>query len=210
MQTRYPEFSVDDAIGQGGCSYTVKLKIRTTGEEGEVDDVLIIQFRPLRFALPLDIVAAAKEWYGHLAPSVTEICRKPLDRRGQLMDALVVYEISFLPGRRLDELLPARPQLEQETIAKFRRLLDDLAAFHARSWDKSIALQQSGRETRGTGKVGSTILNRLHKLARSLPSPTLRSMARKARRDVAKGALDRLPIVLTHGDLLPSNVLVEP
>ncbi|KAJ4362653.1 hypothetical protein N0V95_001361 [Ascochyta clinopodiicola] len=58
-----------------------------------------------------------------------------------------------------------------------------------------------------TGKVGSRIIQKLEKLAQDLPDVWLRQRA--------QSTIDRLcmvdehPVVLNHGDLIPSNILVR-
>ena len=61
--------------------------------------------------------------------------------------------------------------------------------------------------SRCSGKVGSSIIYRLEKLIAGLPDAWLRERA-----DKALCAVQRMigyPVVLNHGDLIPSNILVE-
>jgi len=58
-----------------------------------------------------------------------------------------------------------------------------------------------------TGKVGSCIAQKLQKLARELPDEWLRESAMITFDKIC--ALDDYPIVLNHGDLIPSNILVD-
>ncbi|KAI7217497.1 hypothetical protein KC333_g4194 [Hortaea werneckii] len=54
------------------------------------------------------------------------------------------------------------------------------------------------------------MVSRLRKLEKDLPIPALREKARRTREAVEDGGLDVVPIGLNHGDLLPSNLLVDP
>jgi hypothetical protein len=56
-------------------------------------------------------------------------------------------------------------------------------------------------------KVGSTITSRLEKLAIELPDAHLRQRARLALH--AAQRLEDYPVALNHGDLIPSNILVD-
>jgi hypothetical protein len=58
-----------------------------------------------------------------------------------------------------------------------------------------------------TGRVGSSIIQRLEKLALDLPDAWLRQKARNVSAYVA--TVDDFPVVLNHGDLIPSNILVD-
>ena len=55
--------------------------------------------------------------------------------------------------------------------------------------------------------VGSTIAAGLQRLTQELPH-RFRSRARSASKQIGK--VDALPWVLTHGDVVPSNIMVEP
>lgn len=63
--------------------------------------------------------------------------------------------------------------------------------------------------SRCTGKVGSQIASKLLQLAAALPDNWLRLKARAALAHLQSASLADYPAVLTHGDLLPSNILVD-
>ncbi|TKA23772.1 hypothetical protein B0A50_07054 [Salinomyces thailandicus] len=121
---------------------------------------------------------------------------------------LQAVEMSCIPGTRFSEFQPRTPWLDPDTVKRYKRLLRNVATFFARSWyggrTSSPALE------RCTGKVGRSILFRLEALERYLPSRALRVKARVTRQGVEQGGLDATPVVLTHGDFLPSNIMVEP
>lgn len=58
-----------------------------------------------------------------------------------------------------------------------------------------------------TGKVGRVIIPKLRKLAAELPDEALRARARDALSRLL--AIEHYPVVLNHGDLIPSNILVD-
>jgi hypothetical protein len=68
-------------------------------------------------------------------------------------------------------------------------------------------IEKSDMLSRCTGKVGSTMLQRLQMLTRELPDARLRERARTTLRAVQR--MSEHPIVLNHGDLIPSNILVH-
>jgi hypothetical protein len=58
-----------------------------------------------------------------------------------------------------------------------------------------------------TGKVGRVIVPKLRKLAADLPDEALRARARDTLTQLL--AIENYPVVLNHGDLIPSNILVD-
>ncbi|KAI7539921.1 hypothetical protein KC331_g9455 [Hortaea werneckii] len=54
------------------------------------------------------------------------------------------------------------------------------------------------------------MVSRLRKLEKDLPIPALCEKARRTREAAEEGILDVMPVGLNHGDLLPSNILVDP
>lgn len=207
---RYPGYRIDEDISQGGCSYTIKLTPRPASQGGgssplNDDKSFILQCRPAAFALSSSTIQAADEWYPTFVPSVEEIQRfRPSYNGGEI----IFYRMSLIPGRRLSDLLPRRPSLPSDVMGKYHTLLNDLAAFIARAWGKSVL--HDGDTLHCDGRVGSSLLPRLRRLEGELPSPDLRFTASRARQAVEAGILDRLPVVFTHGDFLSSNILVEP
>lgn len=202
VQQRYPEHIFEDEVKQGGCSYTIKLTRSSAVHASHQDDTFIIQFRPDRYALSTETASLAKRWYGGLAPSVTKM-RRFITEKGD--KEVVAYRMACIPGRRFDELRPQSKSLSPGMLLRYHNLLDDLAAFYAKAWRYGL----SDARRRCDGKVGLTILWRLRELEAKLPSPVLRSKASSARYGVEAGLLDRVPVVFTHGDLLPSNILVD-
>lgn len=120
---------------------------------------------------------------------------------------LIVYEMDLLPGVAYSTLLPSRSRLRPTEDLIARRLIHSLAGFFAQSWvSKRLP---AWRLRLVSGGVGSSLISRLEKLELGLPEIGLREIAGRVLMRVREGGLERLPLVLTHGDLLPSNLLVE-
>ncbi|SMR59003.1 unnamed protein product [Zymoseptoria tritici ST99CH_1E4] len=120
--------------------------------------------------------------------------------------AIQLVEMSKLDGISFSDLQPQR-QLNDEEEGRLRNLMEDMAAFFTRSW--LAAVEEDGEKGACTGKIGTSIPQRLQHLSLHLPSFDLRRKTTSVLIAVQAGGLNILPIVLTHGDLLPSNILVN-
>jgi hypothetical protein len=167
----------------------------------------IVQFRPQRFALDLDITRAAKETYGSYCPHVELVSsRSPPDIPGGLQ----MYALDFLPGVPYSQLQPRTRILDPSAMTKQSRLVCDFAHFIARAWPTSPQEQHSSSSRIGprmTGKVGSLIPPKLAQLALHLPTPSLRHYASSILEQLP--VIKQLPIVLNHGDVVPGNLMVS-
>ncbi|CAA9960746.1 hypothetical protein PTMSG1_04130 [Pyrenophora teres f. maculata] len=113
--------------------------------------------------------------------------------------------------------------LNTQARSKLQRLVISFADFIAHAWQSSSMTQTQSHDrttradspmdehlntlSRCSGKVGSSIVHRLEKLAAGLPDAWLRERA-----DEALCAVQRMtdyPVVLNHGDLIPSNILAN-
>lgn len=219
--------NVEDVNGKGGEGRDeVETRPKAGGKREEVEgetalaaeEHLIVQFRPRRFAVPLVLANRAREIFTPLAPWIRE-CESSSPEVEDLgfpvrdMD-LQICEMEFLPGTRLSELLPdsSRGQvLHPGLMQNLRTLLSGLADFHARAWEAGVFGSEERSELRLNGRVGVSLIPRLAQLAKELPTQRLRDVAASALWAVEEdGGMDDLPVVLTHGDLLPSNLLVDP
>lgn len=110
-------------------------------------------------------------------------------------------------GRRVSDVSRETSLIEK---GKLERLLLDLAAFFAQAWTFADTLEQpDAASLQCEGKIGKTIVERLRLLEIWLPSRKLRLIASSCRERFEKGGLSQIPVVLTHGDLIPSNMLVD-
>jgi hypothetical protein len=228
VQERYSGCQVEEFKEQGYCSFTclVTYSIAETGkhgiqiahgapqEHGE-EASLIVQIRPPQHALDMGTGRAAKETYPSLAPAIQVL---DLNLPGQLC----AYEMQKMRGTPLSRLLPRTRNVDSTFRTKQERLVSDFATLIAQSWSSSFSTITAPRYIRAdspmdqdpktlllkcTGKVGSSILYRLEKLGNELPDPGLRHIAKTTLATLQ--AMDSLPVVLNHGDLIPSNILVD-
>jgi len=205
---RYSDSVLKSVRYQGGCSWTLIARpLNGAVNYRTGNDVLyewtIVQFRLEKHAIPIDIAIAASRIYSPLAPETRELGRLAVSH-GMHLQAVAM---SCLPGKRFSEVQPRKPDLDQPTLERYRILLQCLSTFFAKSWHSGCRYRPALSGC--TGKVGKSILSRFENLGRYLPSLALRQKAREVREAVEDGGLDPLPVCLTHGDLLPSNLLVD-
>lgn len=198
LRARYDDFQLLELDTQGECSYTALL-ITTNGP---VQNKKIIQARENCFVLDLDITDEASRVYGHLAPATSLLATKSLNVNGA-QQTFHFYELDLVPGVPYKSLLPKRKSIEEDTIVQQRMLVGHLARFFARGWRK-------GQLTKDyqNGKVGAKIQVKVEQLSKELPTAELRTVAQWAL--TVLPLLDTLPVVLTHGDIVPSNIMVHP
>jgi hypothetical protein len=220
VRETYTGCEVQEFEEQGGCSFTLLV---SRSRDSDNDDGVsikelninsvsyILQFRPAQYALDLRIAAVAKELYPALAPSIRALS---LDLPGSLR----AYEMQRMPGTPLSRLLPPSQVLDAATQQKHERLVTSLASLIAASYAPPKPLRHTRADSpisdtptilsHCPGKVGSSMMHRLGKLSEELPSMELR---RRTRDTLAKlKNVEAYPVVLNHGDLIPSNILVDP
>jgi hypothetical protein len=218
---------VEEFEEQGYCSCTLLVTPSTsvfatkntvpetfTVMECKERPAFIVQLRPALHALDLDIIRAASTTYPMLAPVV-----KPLDLA--LPRGICAYEMEKLDGTPLSRLQPRERSPDSGAREQLKRLLISFAHLVAQSWYSPHKINAISRTTRADSpmdespsmlsqcrsKVGSTITSRLEKLAIELPDAHLRQRARLALH--AAQRLEDYPVALNHGDLIPSNILVD-
>lgn len=196
---------------QGYCSYTLlasgPLELATGHDAKSIAGSrdVVLQFRLAQHALSTTVVGAAVRVYGSLVPETvwrgSLTCVNGLD--------LEVCEMSRIAGVPYSTLQPNIHTLDEPTMRKQLRLVLGLASFLALAWPSNPVegLQRGAR--RCDGKVGSSMVRRLEQLHAELPCERLRSLARNVLAKVGAGRLKILPVVTTHGDLIPSNVMVD-
>lgn len=189
-RSRFPLHEIEalPSWSQGACSFTVSC---CKGESDGGEEDAIVQFRVLRHAVSARIAEDAVRVYGSLAPRVV-LCEEMVVGGGRVR--LQVLGMRVVQGRRVDSM-------EVEKTMEMQRLLRGFARFFAAGWE--------GRGGDMNGKIGSMILQRLGWLEERLPEAWMRRRAKEVRIAVEEGGLDALPVVLNHGDLLPSNTMVD-
>ncbi|KAF2995198.1 hypothetical protein E8E13_000763 [Curvularia kusanoi] len=189
---------------------------------------LVVQLRGPAHLLDLDLAETACRIYHPLAPRIRLVDNIPL------LGGLVAYEMNCVEGTPLSRVLQRRWETvrdeqwesSMEEEEKMIVLVRSFAHMLAKPWPP----QSSPRRRRDsviqphppppphkntdmlslcTGKVGSQIAPKLSKLAQQLPDSWLRARAQSTLDQVRKVAVREWPVVLTHGDLIPSNILVD-
>lgn len=227
VRRKYDRRLVEDFEYQGYCSFTLLVSrpqehITTqTGARGitptpesDMTEQVIVQIRPARHALDLDVTWEASRIYPSLAPRARAL-------GVNLPGNLCAYEMSLLAGTPLPRLRPLELLPVTETQAKQVTLVTSFARVLAHSWPSVTSRKRRDSVWRSdspsseeqtvlplcTGKVGSCIMQKLQQLAQELPDNWLRERA-KITLDKLR-AIDDYPVVLNHGDLIPSNILVN-
>ncbi|OAL56335.1 hypothetical protein IQ07DRAFT_554147 [Pyrenochaeta sp. DS3sAY3a] len=231
VATAYPGYTVQEFEYQGQC-------IHTTAEPWHTDDTthplyldpsspspsLIIQIRAPQHALNLSTARAAKAIYPHLAPGI-----RVLDL-GDLPGGCMVYEMQRLRGVPLSSLLPRGGEVDREMQEKMGHVVEGLADVVAQGLGFGRAKTGDGVERRERAdspmqppspspsspllpsQISTSIPARLSLLSSYLPTPSLRHHAHLLLQSFTQLTHRHppYPTVLTHGDLIPSNILVDP
>ncbi|KAF2194568.1 hypothetical protein K469DRAFT_546609 [Zopfia rhizophila CBS 207.26] len=221
---------IEELEHQGGCSFTVLIVRAGSEREGKIADAIsrdsvrsdrapetrIIQFRPEKHGLDLRIAQAATETYGHFAP-------KSRGLNFGLPNGLQAFELEMMRGTPFSRCQRRSLRLDPEAWGRQLNLIRSFAAVIAKAWLASSQTSHSPRRTRAdspiiddsdtllsqcTGKVGANITSKLHRLARYLPDAALRRRAANTLSRLSE--LKGYPVVLNHGDLIPSNILIDP
>ncbi|KAG9234269.1 hypothetical protein BJ875DRAFT_19580 [Amylocarpus encephaloides] len=190
ISLHYPRHQINPLSSQGFCSLTFLLASPETN--------LIVQFRPPAYSLDTNVARLASRIYPAYAPRT-----RGLGRLGDGGGGLLVYEMSRTPGISLQSLRAHDPERAQDA-GFLARLVKDFAAFQVASYHASTSLPRP----KDLGPVASSLSPRLRALHARLP-PRFRSKTRflLATLPLITGAL---PWVLTHGDLLPGNIMLSP
>ncbi|KAK0711136.1 hypothetical protein B0H67DRAFT_646538 [Lasiosphaeris hirsuta] len=193
-RNQYPDAAIREAPSQGYCSFTLYL-----------DRDSIIQFRPPAHRIDLTVVNLAQRVYEGLAPP-TRFLGTLGAGDGHDAPSLHVYFMSRIPGVSLADIWYNSPipsglyySDDQEPLIK------DFALLFARGWNSSLSHTDSALISR-KGKIGISLRWRLERMLSELPRrfhPTVAHVLHALPR------IEALPWVLTHGDLVPSNIMVE-
>ncbi|KAH7360620.1 hypothetical protein BKA65DRAFT_604051 [Rhexocercosporidium sp. MPI-PUGE-AT-0058] len=182
VEKLYPNKSISPASCQGYCSMTMFV-----GED------MVVQFRPSNYRLDLRVTSAAKDVYGMFAPETKYIETLPAS-------GLIIYRMERMAGKSFNHLRAsnATPMM---TVHGRVRLCKDFAAFLSKSWHRGTV------EHLPLGTVGRSIRTRLQSLCADLPV----QFQGKARHILANlRHIEALPWVLTHGDIVAANIMVDP
>lgn len=228
VQAMYKDHEVTRFEEQGHCSFTFLITspdvLHATDSGDECQDLessglgakqpFLVQLRPPQHVLNHNIINAALVTYPQVAPSIRAL---DLVLPGQLC----AYEMLRLRGKPYSRLQPDIAKFDHGTHKKLKRLVMSFADIIAQGLQAVSKTCIEARNARAdspmdndssmlsqcTGLVGSSIIDRLEKLAAQLPSPDLRQRAQGVLK--ALQCISEYPIVLCHGDLIPSNILVN-
>ncbi len=151
----------------------------------------IVQFRPPQYRLDLRVAFAAKTIFGTNAPST--------NYKGTVSPhGLLVYIMKKMPGVSYKELTLKSADL----VPKIRKTLcEDFAVFLAKAWHRRTEISLP------LGVIGSSTKQRLERLYNELPHrfrPAVKRVISQYH------LIEALPMVLAHGDIVPSNILLDP
>ncbi|TFB06238.1 hypothetical protein CCMA1212_001979 [Trichoderma ghanense] len=202
---RFPGVKATPSQTQGYCSYTLSLS----------RDYLL-QFRPEAFKLDMNTCKGVKAIYGRYAPTTTylgEIQGIPLpDHEGNAgSSGMHVYLHKRIPGiplsefrrRRKDKL--KRRETEAEDGLYKRRLMRGLAKVFA----LGFRARQPFRQGIPKGRIGESMHWRLS-LLHGLPPEDTDLQRHVSEAQSQFHSIQTSDWCLTHGDLLPANILVSP
>ncbi|KAF5873832.1 uncharacterized protein Bfra_005299 [Botrytis fragariae] len=182
VKNAFPGKSIDEPACQGYCSLTFL-----------VGDDIVIQFRPGKYRLNLMTTHAAREIYGILCPRITYVTSLP-------KSGLLVYSMNRLHGVSFKDFRASNTSLATNTETR-AILCKDFAAFLAVGWHRKDCVSLP------RGIVGSSLLSRLELLCKDLPI-RFQLLAKRIRKDMR--FIESMPWVLTHGDIIPSNIMINP
>ncbi|KAH6998625.1 hypothetical protein BKA56DRAFT_568132 [Ilyonectria sp. MPI-CAGE-AT-0026] len=196
-QTTYPDIEITPVRPQGYCSYT--LAISTTH---------LLQFRSDTYQLDLKVCEEARMVFGSLVPRVQFIGYVPDCHTVDGERRLHVYIQERIPGVTLKEFQKMEMLNDERRRQCRRHLVVDLAEMFAIGLHHGRpGIHASEDETFKKGQIGSSLrwrLNLLKTLSESFLLDTVSDVASRI------GHIEGLPWCLTHGDLVPANIMVDP
>jgi len=154
-------------------------------------DNQVIQFRPPQYKLDINITTAAKDVYENYAPTTAYF--GTLNPHGLLVYTMEKMEgISYKDFTNIEH--PDKSKVRQTLCANF-------ALFLAKAWRHQEKVKLPA------GIIGSSIETRLEKLATELP---LRFRPAASYTISQLDLINILPKTLAHGDIVASNILLDP
>ncbi|KAL0931739.1 uncharacterized protein CTRU02_212692 [Colletotrichum truncatum] len=224
--TRFPGHEVVAAPFQGYCSYTLLLLARppdarrrdsgceverkSSRSTGSVDETCsweacqdwrLVQFRPRRHGIDVGVCAEARKILLALGvvPEVEDLgMLTGLEMADGGKGELCGYAIERVDGVSLTDL---RKVGAFDVAQRRMEVVRDLAKVFAETWKG----RRDG-EAVVRGKVGGSLRWRLEIMVEGLPRE-FRAVARRVAGELE--GIERLPWVITHGDLVPDNIMVR-
>jgi hypothetical protein len=192
-QSLYPDVEIQPVQSQGRCSYTVA-----------VSTTHLLQFRPAPYQLDIRVYEEARRIFGNLVPRIQYLGCVP---DGISERQLHMYIQQRIPGVTLDEFRRMNSHDDETQRECLKRLVGDLAEVFAISLHHARPASTSEETSFEKGLVGRSLRWRLH-ILRELPDRYLREQVDQVTAYIDK--IEALPWCLTHGDLIPANIMVDP
>ncbi|EHK41126.1 hypothetical protein TRIATDRAFT_321380 [Trichoderma atroviride IMI 206040] len=206
-RVRFPDSAAKPAATQGYCSYTLN-----------ISDEYLLQFRPEAFMLDIDTCRQVKSIYGEFAPATTYLgevegisLQRVLCANARPSAMMHVYLHQRIRGVPLSEFRKRKEGCRANDDKMFkRRLMSGLAKIFALGFRG----RQPSRGMQGTLPAGSMIKGRVGKsmrwrlnLLNGLPEKDLLAHVSEAQAQL--DWVEASSWGLTHGDLLPGNMMVD-
>ncbi|KAK1691291.1 hypothetical protein BDP55DRAFT_626967 [Colletotrichum godetiae] len=199
---------------EGGTSW----KSSGSGGGGGGGGGRLVQFRPRRHGIDVEICGEARGVFGDgIVPGVEELgvleglettTTASRGGRGRKDGEMCAYLLERVGGVSLTGFRGMCAGLGTDPRASRRRLVADLAVVFADSWrGRREVFGGDGNGDGVRGRVGGSLAWRLEIMEKGLPLE-FRAVVKEVRRDL--GDIEGLPWVVTHGDLVPDNVMVHP
>ncbi|KAF2086390.1 hypothetical protein K490DRAFT_44666 [Saccharata proteae CBS 121410] len=213
----YPDDDCQPHQYQGYCSYTILAtpKPSTAISTLTTNKPHILQFRPSHYALNPLITTAAAQIYGssapetnHLGPITLNPSQSSANETEPPTPILHLHDISIIPGIPYSTALITHPTLTLQELHRQQNLIISFAAFLARAWPTTTTASSPPAPFLPQGKVFPNITTKLQGLTTALPTPALCARAAEVLQR-SERFLVRLPNVLTHGDIVPSNLMID-
>lgn len=201
-RTKFPGFDIAPADIQGYCSYTLYISAGS-----------LLQFRPESYRLDIGVCEQARLVYKDLVPRteylgsiIGHALENPPPAESESALRLHVYLQAKVPGITLSELQQSLDCTVQPIYR--RRLIYGLAEMFATGFRQ----RRSGNTEADDpgfkkGFVGSSLRWRLALLGQIRGESLQRAVAEVAE---AINAIENSPWCMTHGDLVPANIMVDP
>lgn len=201
-KSKYALAKAEPSPYQGYCSYTLRLP----GEH-------LLQFRPRSYSLDTQICDQARTIFPSLTPMTVHVGTvegPSQSKEGHVgNDILEAYLQREMPGMTLTEFRQSQTAVTEREKRKCRhRLVEDMAAFFATSFRHRRYPSRTGEEF-PRGKIGNSLRGRLG-LLEGLPKS--QEQAKKSLllvKDSITAIETEIPWCLTHGDLVPANIMVN-
>jgi hypothetical protein len=213
-----PGLRCEPVVHQGGCSYTILVSSETKQQNDAVAEPFLLQFRDLRYAVDVGIAAAAKAVYGSMAPQIDEVATIYFGERAtspsQFSEkGFQICKIQCVEGVSYLQIHPRNQRLTADELYRQCYAIKGFANFVAKAWIDQGSFLKSGRrdsvhQLEMTGKVGSSLQERIQRLAEELPAEGLRRYTSLVLSSLDN--LNQLPVVINHGDIVPSNMIISP